>query len=181
MPSGKRGQRSRTLRSGIVIALILVALAFYLSSPRDFLQLENNETHVPLFWLGVEGDEAFSLAFKHSYDKAMYIEHYRIGGGGTILFTGISFKSDLNGQGFIFPDADYRLSKGWGEFKGAHKVMKSIRFIMGSPDQANHTLLIHNKSYFLTRYVKPGTPVAFRFLKRARFFPCIWSVEKWMN
>jgi hypothetical protein len=178
MSVGRRGTGRRLFRLGSL--LFIIALAVYLFSPRTFLCLENNETQAPLFWVAVKGSESFSLAFRHSYDKDMYIEHYIISGGKAIFFTGLTFKSDLNGQGFIFPNANY-FSNGWGTLKGVHVRMPSVPFLMGSPDEANHTLYIHARKYRLTRYVRPGTPVAFKVIKGRRGQSLIWSIEKWLR
>ena len=178
MPQGKRGKDRWFLWLGC--PLILAVVVFFLFSPQIFLRLENAETHVPLLWIDVKGNEPFSLAFKHSYDKDMYVEQYKISGGKTIYLVGLTFKSDLNGQGFIFPNANY-FSNGWGTLRGIHKKMASVSFIMGSPDEANHSLMIDHKKYFLTRYVSPGTPVALKVIKARRISVLTWRVEKWMN
>ncbi len=178
MPQGRRGKSRWLFRFGFL--LVLGALVFFLFSPQTFLRLENDETHLPLFWIDVKGNEAFSLAFRHSYDKDMYVEQYKISEGKTIYLIGLTFKSDLNGQGFIFPNANY-FSNGWGTLKGLHEKMASVSFIMGSPDEANHSLMIDHKKYFLTRYVSPGTPVALKVIKARRISVLAWRVEKWMN
>ncbi len=179
MCQGRRGKTRWLFRFGCF--LIFAALVFFLFSPQTFLLLENDETHLPLFWIGVKGNEAFSLAFRHSYDKDMYIEHYKISGGKTIYLVGLTFKSDLNGQGFIFPNANYFSSNGWGTLEGLRKKMASVSFIMGSPDEANHFLMIGHRKYFLTQYVSPGTPVAFKVVKARKISVLAWRVKKWMN
>ncbi len=176
----KRGVSPALFRGRSLLVFILAAWAFYLSSAQVYLRLENYETHTPLFWLKVKGNDTFSLAFKHSYDKAMYMEHYQIIQGKAFVLTGITFKSDLNGQGFVFGHPKF-LPNGWGTFQGLHEVKKNIPFIMGSPDQANHTLLIHGKKYLLTRYVEPGTPVMFDVERTRRFNALVWKVERWLQ
>ncbi len=177
----KERGRASTLLSGKSLLIFLCAgWAFYLSSSQVFLRVENYETHKPLFWIEVKGNDTFSLAFKHSYDKAMYVEHYQIVKGKEFVLTGITFQSDLNGQGFIYPNPRY-LSNGWGTFQGLHEVKKKIPFIMGSADQANHTLLIHGKKYLLTRYVEAGMPVALRVERARRYDVYVWRVEKWLR
>jgi|GEM_PF-1203984 len=176
-----RRVRKGTLFSGkLLILFFLVAWAFLLSSHQVFLLMENNETHAPLFWIKVRVNSTFSLSFKHSYDKAMYVEHYKISGGRRFILTGITFRSDLNGQGFIFPNPKY-LPNGWGNFQELHERMKTIPFMMGSPDQANHTLLIKDKRFFLTKYALPVTPVRLVVVRTRRYKAIVWKVERWIN
>ena len=73
------------------------------------------------------------------------------------------------------------ISNGWGKFRGLHDKMSTIPFLMGSPDEANHTLIIHKKTCLLTRYAEPGTPVAFRVVKGEKLDAGLWRIETWMN
>ncbi len=181
MPFWRRGRGQRYFRAGsiLVLAFLIGYMTSFLFSSQTFLRLENDETHAPLFWIPVKGNESFSLGFRHSYDKAMYIGNFRLAGN-EIIFTGITFQSDLNGQGFI-TTKHVVIEEGWGKIQGLHIKMASIPFLMGSPDEANHTLVIHNRTYFLTRYVEPGTPVAFRVVKGEKLDAGLWRIETWMN
>jgi len=164
----------------LLLLFSLVAWAFLLSSHHVFLLMENNETQVPLFWLKARSNRSFSLSFKHSYDKAMYIEHYKINGSKGFVLTGITFRSDLNGQGFIFSNPKY-LANGWGSFQKLHEVMANISFMMGSPDQANHTLTIKGKRFLLTKYAPPGTPVRLVAVNARRYKLYVWKLKKWIK
>lgn len=180
MPKVRRGRSAALFRGRSLLIFVFAAWAFYLSSYQVFLRLENYETHAPLFWVRVKANDTFSLAFKHSYDKAMYIEHYRVVHGKAFVLTGITFKSDLNGQGFVFKNPKY-LANGWGTLQNLRERMGVIPFMMGSPDEANHTLIIHGKRYLLTRFVHPGTPVASRVVRVRRFYSYLWEVKKWIK
>ena len=176
----RRVPKGTLFRGKSLILLFFVAWAFLLSSHQVCLLMENNETHAPLFWVKVRGNSPFSLSFKHSYDKAMYIEHYKISGGRQLVLTGITFRSDLNGQGFIFPNPKY-LANGWGTFQELHEVMASIPFMMGSHDQANHTLTIKGKKFQLTKYAPPGTPVRLIAVRTRRYEVIVWKIKKWLT
>jgi hypothetical protein len=91
----------------------------------------------------------------NSYDRAYFEEHYRALGDGKILLTHMTFKSSLNGQGFEL--GTYRAKPdGSAELIDINKSMDQIVFRLGSPDLANHTLLIHGHRLPLLDYADAG-------------------------
>jgi hypothetical protein len=113
------------------------------------------------FSVPVEVGEPFTLWFLHSYDRAFFAEHYRVEGPGRIRLTHMTFKSNLNGGGFEYTDFHLR-ADGVGELRNIDELRSEAHFMMGSPDLANHTLILRERRTELVRYAEPGTLVSLR-------------------
>ncbi len=120
-----------------------------------------------VFTTPVRPGQRFTVWFLHSYDRAFFAEHYQVLGPGRILLTSMSFKSNLNGEGFVY--TKFRLRPdGVGELVDINEVRTEVEFMMGSPDMANHTLIISGRRIPLVRYCRPRTLVAIRVVKAGR-------------
>jgi len=106
----------------------------------------------------IKAGEAFTIWFLHSYDRAFFAEHYKAMGKGRIRLTHMTFKSNLNGGGFEYTDFHLR-KDGVGELRNINKDVDRVHFMQGSPDMANHTLILRGKRIRLVEYVEPGTLV----------------------
>lgn len=142
--------------TGTIIAVVLVLLA-----SEQHLVVYRWETTAPLFKVQARSGTEFSLWFLHSYDRAFFQEHYRVEKGGRIVLTRMSFKSCLNGQGF--EEGVYRTKPdGTAELFGINREIREIRFRLGSPDLANHTLIIGGRRIPLLKYAEAGDIICIR-------------------
>ncbi len=107
----------------------------------------------------VQPGQDFTLWFMHSYDRAFFAEHYRVLGPGRILLTHMTFKSNLNGEGFEYHDFHLRRD-GVGELRHINELRKEVEFMVGSPDLADHTLILRGRRIRLLRFVEPHTLVS---------------------
>jgi hypothetical protein len=152
--------RSRTPIAGLVAA---AALAVLLLRPAggwcapSSLQLEVTECGSEHILLRLEtwpGDD-FAIRFWHSYDRAPVEEHYRVLRGGRMRFTHMNTKSSLNGQGFV--GGTYRSKRdGSAELTDINQELEHVIFRLGSPDLANHALIIHGRTLHLLDHADPG-------------------------
>ncbi len=158
-PSRRGGGRGR-LWACLGLFLLAAACLGHPAPARAELALELVETYSGKVALRVpiQAGEPFTLWFLHSYDRAFFAEHYRALGPGRIMLTHMTFKSNLNGEGFEYHD--FRLRKdGVGELRNINKIIKRVNFMQGSPDMANHTLILRGKRIRLVKYVAPRTLV----------------------
>lgn len=149
-------------RSAIFTTLLLISLAgcAHRHSPLT-LNVATCNTGTALLRLPVNPGTDFSVWFLNSYDRAYFEEHYRVLGDGKILLTHMTFKSSLNGQGFEL--GTYRArADGSAELTDINKPMDQIVFRSGSPDLANHTLLIHGRRLPLLDYADAGELLCIR-------------------
>jgi hypothetical protein len=141
-------------------ALMLLAMWILPSAAHTQLRLElvKTLTGEVVLSIPIQAGEPFTVWFLHSYDRAFFAEHYRALGKGRIKLTHMTFKSNLNGGGFEY--ADFNLRKdGVGELRNINKEIDRVHFMQGSPDMANHTLILRGKRIRLVKYVEPGTLV----------------------
>jgi len=154
--------RRRTVKwvaSILVVAAMVVAPMLLFST--QHLEVYRWDTAEPLLFVRSASGTEFALWFLHSYDRAFFQEHYRVEDGGRMLLTGMSFKSCLNGQGF--EQGTYRTRPdGSAELYGIDMEMREICFRLGSPDLANHTLIIGNRRIPLLDYAEAGTLIGIR-------------------
>ena len=114
-----------------------------------------------LLKLEVKPGTDFSIWFLHSYDKAPFEEHYRVLGDGYILLTHMTFKSSLNGQGFAL--GTYHAKPGGSaELADINQKNDQVIFRLGSPDLANHALMIDGRRVRLLDYANAGTLLCLR-------------------
>ena len=157
----------------VAVALAILLAAWWLASGVSRLELrleshsESGDRLLASFDLAPGQD--FTLWFLHSYDRAFFAEHYRLDEDG-ILLTHMSFKSNLNGEGFEYHDFHLR-PDGVGELRNINERRDRVRFMMGSPDMANHTLIIHGQRIPLSQWAQPGQLI---YLRAAR--PPRWRV-----
>jgi len=158
--------RRRVLKrpASISVGAVLVFAMMLLPSTQH-LEAYLWETNETLFTVQAESGTEFALWFLHSYDRAFFQEHYRLENGGRMLLTSMRFKSCLNGQGF--EQGMYRaLPDGTAELCGIDKEIREICFRLGSPDLANHTLIIGNRRIPLLNYAEAGALIGIRAVER---------------
>jgi hypothetical protein len=168
---GAGASRSPHRRITALAAFLLLALAWVVPSaaagPRLVLNLVETDTGRVALSLPIEQGEEFTVWFLHSYDRAFFAEHYRALGPGRILLTHMTFKSNLNGEGFEYHDFHLR-PDGVGELRNINEPRQEVHFMMGSPDMANHTLILRGQRIRLVNYVAPRTLVSFRVCSAPR-------------
>lgn len=147
----------RLLAALMLCALLAPAQALAQSGLR--LEVVKSDSGQIAWSAPVRSGEPFTLWFLHSYDRAFFAEHYKVVGPGRILLTHMTFKSNLNGEGFEYSDFHLR-PDGVGELRNINEVRREVHFMMGSPDMANHTLIIDGNRIELAKFIKPGTLVS---------------------
>ena len=162
-PSPWGGARGRFLTLAGLGALLLLGLWLQPASAKTELRLElvKTLTGEVAFSTLIQPGESFTVWFLHSYDRAFFAEHYQALGQGRIKLTHMTFKSNLNGGGFEYSDFNLR-KDGVGELRNINKKLDRVHFMQGSPDMANHTLVLRGKRIRLVEYVEPGTLVDFK-------------------
>ena len=164
MPRGEaaRSTARRLLRlAGALLLTLVCATATPAAEPGLVLKLVETDTGRVALSLPIAPGEGFTVWFLHSYDRAFFAEHYRALAPGRILLTHMTFKSNLNGEGFEYHDFHLR-PDGVGELRNINEPRGEVHFMMGSPDMANHTLILRGKRIRLVNYVAPRTLVSFR-------------------
>ena len=151
------------LSSACLCTLLLLAFWLQPASAQAGLRLElvKTLTGEVAFSTPIQPGESFTVWFLHSYDRAFFAEHYQALGQGRIKLTHMTFKSNLNGGGFEYSDFNLR-NDGVGELRNINKQLDRVHFMQGSPDMANHTLVLRGKRIRLVEYVEPGTLVDFK-------------------
>jgi len=136
--------------------------------PRTQIEVAQCESHDVLLRLESFPGSDFSVLFFHSYDRAYFEEHYRVGSDGKIVLTHMSFRSNLNGQGFVL--GTYR-SKGDGsaELADINQELEEVVFRLGSPDLADHTLITQGRRLRLLDYAEPGALICIRLQSEPAF------------
>ena len=159
-PSLWGGARGRSLTCAVLGALLLLACWPQPSLAQTQLKLDlvKTLTGEVAYSVPIKAGEAFTIWFLHSYDRAFFAEHYKAMGKGRIRLTHMTFKSNLNGGGFEYTDFHLR-KDGVGELRNINKDVDRVHFMQGSPDMANHTLILRGKRIRLVEYVEPGTLV----------------------
>jgi len=162
------GKRKKLKWAGLGCTGTIIAVVLVLLTSEQHLVVYRWETVDPLFKVQVRSGTEFSLWFLHSYDRAFFQEHYRLEKGGRIVLTRMSFKSCLNGQGF--EEGVYRTKPdGTAELCGIDRQIPEIRFRLGSPDLANHTLIIGSRRIPLLNYAEAGEIIGIRPVARLRW------------
>lgn len=159
-PSFRGGAAGRRLCGACLCALVLLAFCLQPAFAQTTLQLKvlKTLTGEEALSIPIKAGESFTVWFLHSYDRAFFAEHYQALGPGRIRLTHMTFKSNLNGEGFEY--SDFHLRKdGVGELRNINQELKRVHFMQGSPDMANHTLILRGKRIRLVEYVEPGTLV----------------------
>ena len=150
MPRGKaaRSTARRLLRlaGALLLTLVLCATATPAAEPGLVLNLVETDTGRVALSVPIAPGEAFTVWFLHSYDRAFFAEHYRALAPGRILLTHMTFKSNLNGEGFEYHDFHLR-PDGVGELRNINEPRGEVHFMMGSPDMANHTLILRGRAH----------------------------------
>jgi hypothetical protein len=152
----------------------LGVLGIWLAAPQLRLEVVKCESQARLLSMPVEPEADFSVWFFHSYDRSYFEEHYRIQPGGRLLLSRMTFKSSLNGQGF--ETGTYRpRPDGSAELSGINREMDEIVFRLGSPDLANHTLIIQGRRLRLLNYADAGDLLCIRLASGRRWLALLGS------
>ncbi|MCB2193736.1 MAG: DUF1850 domain-containing protein [Deltaproteobacteria bacterium] len=159
-------QRLMSLAGALLLVLAWVS-ASPAAKPGLVLNLVETDTGRVALSVPIARGEAFTVWFLHSYDRAFFAEHYRALAPGRILLTHMTFKSNLNGEGFEYHDFHLR-PDGVGELRNINEPRREVHFMQGSPDMANHTLILRGKRIRLVNYVAPRTLVSFRVCNAPR-------------
>ena len=165
-PAAGRSPWGRPAALASLLALVLALAGPARAEGELRLAVVETDSGRVAFSLPVAPGEDFTLWFLHSYDRAFFAEHYRALAPGRILLTHMTFKSNLNGEGFEYPNFHLR-PDGVGELRDINEPRSEVHFMMGSPDMANHTLILRDHRTPLTRYVNPGTLVSLRVVEAA--------------
>lgn len=144
------------------ISIILLSIAAWSSATtRLHLEVVECDSQTVILRLKVKPGSNFSVWFFHSYDRAYFEEHYRILNEGRIILTHMTFKSSLNGQGFEM-GTYHSKPDGSAELSDINQEIKQVVFRLGSPDLANHALLIHGQRLRLLDYADAGDLLCIR-------------------
>jgi len=156
-----RDTRRNRLILCAAMAVIIAMAGVWLSEKDLCVEVRQCESTTPFLRLAIEPGAEFSVWFFHSYDRAFFEEHYQLKQDGRIVLTHMTFKSNLNGQGFEF--GTYRSRPdGSAELADINMDVPEISFRLGSPDLANHTLFIGNRRIRLLDYAETGDMICIR-------------------
>lgn len=164
-------KQGRVYRSGFattavfLLPLLLLAGCWRIPQPL-YIEVARCNSGAVLLRQAVAPEDDFSVWFFHSYDRAPFEEHYRVIGENQILLTRMTFKSSLNGQGFVL--GTYR-SQGDGsaELADINQKLEQVVFRLGSPDLANHALIINGRRLRLLDYAEAGSLLCIRIKSKA--------------
>jgi len=155
--------------AGLAAALMaLGVLGVWLAAPQLRLEVVKCESGARLLSMPVESGVEFSVWFFHSYDRSYFEEHYRVRPAGHLLLSRMTFKSSLNGQGFEMGTYHPR-PDGSAELSGINREIDEIVFRLGSPDLANHTLIIQGRRLRLLDYAEAGDLLCIHLVTGARW------------
>jgi hypothetical protein len=150
---------------GVALAAVILLIGLGLMLPRQRLEVCRCETATPVISLDARPGMEFSVWFFHSYDRAFFQEHYCVEKGGRLVLTHMTFKSNLNGQGFEM--GTYRSRPdGSAELADINREVEEITFRLGSPDLANHTLILGGRRLRLLDYADAGDMICIGVVSR---------------
>ncbi len=149
------GRRARVLIA-LALALAAVLAVSYASGQVLCLEVREEDSGRLAALRPAPPGQTFTIWFLHSYDRAFFAEHYRVEGPGRIILTHMTFKSNLNGEGFEYHDFHLR-PDGVGELRNINEPRHPVRFRLGSPDLADHTLIMNGERLRLCRVAPPGS------------------------
>ncbi|MCB2188035.1 MAG: DUF1850 domain-containing protein [Deltaproteobacteria bacterium] len=110
----------------------------------------------PRLTIPVRVGSSLTVTFLHSYDRANFAEHYTVKGHQGFLLTNMTFRSMLNGEGFELGRYQAH-TDGSAELADINQSVPEICFRLGSPDLANHRLIVDGRTYRLLDYLPPLT------------------------
>lgn len=161
----KNWGRSRNIQKSWLIGAAMAA-AFAMACVWSaggglWLEVRRCETAALILSMEMKAGQEFSIWFFHSYDRSFFEEHYRLEPDGRIVLTHMSFKSNLNGQGFEM--GVYRSRPdGSAELADINTYIPEILFRLGSPDLANHCLVVDARRLRLLDYAEAGDMICIR-------------------
>ncbi|MBP1714889.1 MAG: hypothetical protein H6Q42_3092 [Deltaproteobacteria bacterium] len=142
-------------RRWAVVGISVLALILFLCQPVSRLIVRSEESPRWLLTIPLNLPEEVTIQFLHSYDRGFVWEHYAIDARRTILLSGLTLQSFLNGQGFVGGEAT--IEGGLGRVRHINRPMEKISFFLGSI--ADHHLIIAQKSYRLLSLAGSGDVV----------------------
>ncbi|MFH1057783.1 MAG: DUF1850 domain-containing protein [Pseudomonadota bacterium] len=159
------------MRTMIIILLVLCLAAACVAGPAAagagaagramVLGVYADDEAAPCLSLPIHAGSRLTVTFFHSYDRADFNEHYLLRGPHDIRLTNMTFRSLLNGQGFergrYVSHAD-----GSAELADINQDLREIDFRLGSPDLANHRLIVDGRVIRLLDHMPAGTWVHLR-------------------
>lgn len=155
-----RGRARRIVMMALVCALFFLAGCGW-TDPRLQLAVVECDSDKVILRLEAKPGTDFSVWFLHSYDRAYFEEHYQVLGKGRILLTHMTMKSTLNGQGFE-KGTYHSKPDGSAELSDINQEIEQVVFRLGSPDLANHALLISGRRLRLLDYADAGDLLCIR-------------------
>lgn len=158
----------RSALGGALSMGMVLLIGLSLTAPRLLLEVLREGESAPLVSVEAGTGVRFSLQFLHSYDRAFFQEHYRLEESGEIILSHMRFKSCLNGQGFEM-GTYHPLPDGSAELADINRAMKEITFRLGSPDLADHTLVVGERRLRLLDYAEAGALLCIRSAIRPRW------------
>ncbi len=99
--------------------------------------------------------DQFSIEFLHSYDRLSYRDDYQVRKDGKFLYVSAGGRSLLNGQGFFYQGFHWE-DGGFWKISHINEIKNDITFIMGSRSDANHRLILKNKTIELSGKIPSG-------------------------
>ncbi len=150
------------------MAVLSAMAGIWMTKEEPRLEVWRCEATAPFLSMGMSPGQEFSVWFFHSYDRSFFEEHYRLEKEGRIVLTRMTFKSSLNGQGFEM-GTYHALPDGSAELAQINRDVPEILFRLGSPDMANHTLIIGKRRLRLLDYVETGDMICIRSNSRSRW------------
>jgi hypothetical protein len=159
--------RKRNVIAWIGLAFLIAAGLAWAFWPAYCLEVSSPDRGEALLSLPASPGDWFSVWFLHSYDLAFFQENYQIGSRYQILLRDMTFKSDLNGAGFVYPHFHLR-KDGVGELRDIDELRERVEFMMGSKDLANHTLLWKGQRIELSEFFEAGDIINIRVVKKMR-------------
>ena len=163
------GARAHRLAWAAVAVMAAILAGWHLLTPELRLEVYGpGDPERPLLSLPARPGQDFSVWFLHSYDRAFFEEHYRLLGPGRILLTHMTFKSSLNGQGYDL--GAYRARPGGvGELADINQRLAEVSFMLGSPDLANHSIIIDGRRVRLLDHAHTGDILRLRAVASPRW------------
>jgi hypothetical protein len=116
--------------------------------------------------LPVPPEIQFSIEFLHSYDRLPCWDQYQVRRDGTLVYRRTGGRSLLNGQGFFY-EGFRILPGGTWEIDGINETLESILFYMGSKGDADHHLILPDRTILLSERIDAGRIVRVSIQKKA--------------
>jgi hypothetical protein len=120
-----------------------------------YLQVADLRDGRTYYCLPVRPEITISIEFLHSYDRLPCWDSYQVSQEGTLIYRRTGGRSLLNGQGFSY-EGFRILPEGTWEIGGINEIKESILFFMGSKEDADHRLILPDRTIKLSEKIEAG-------------------------